>query len=60
VIGVSEDAVLGIVLGERSGDAASDDKVLMLLGKVSFGERSPLPLDFAVDSFFEPVGHERA
>lgn len=60
MVGISEDSKLGVVIGQRRGDVAGDEEIVVFLRKVSFGDGAALALVLAVDSFLEPVGDESA
>lgn len=60
MVGISEYSKLGVVIGQRRGDVAGDEEIVVFLRKVSFGDGAALALVLAVDSFLEPVGDESA
>jgi hypothetical protein len=57
VLGVAEDAELGIVFRGRSGDGAGEEKILVLLGLMQLCYCATLAFVLAVHTFLEPVGN---
>ena len=60
IVCVSQDSVFCVVLVSCFGEGVSEEQILMLFGKMGFGDGSSFLLMISVNSFLVPIGNEGA